>query len=36
MIPLMMEKGYCATGWLGMLLGTRIYFNFHPAAVVRH
>jgi vacuolar-type H+-ATPase subunit H len=33
MIPLMMEPGYRPTGWLGMLLGTRVYFNFHPAAV---
>ena len=29
----MMEQGYRATGWLGLLLGTRVYFNFHPAAV---
>ena len=33
MLPLMMEQGYRATGWLGLLLGTRVYFNFHPAAV---
>eukprot|EP01050_Picozoa_sp_SAG11_P016782 SAG11_NODE_2332_length_3506_cov_2.301732_1_plen_283_part_00 len=33
MIPLMMERGYRPTGWLGLLLGTRLYFNFHPAAV---
>ena len=33
MIPLMMEKGYRPTGWLGMLLGTRLYFSFHPKAV---
>ena len=28
MIPLMMEKGYRAKGWLGMLLGVRLYYNF--------
>merc|ERR1711960_30640 len=28
-----MEQGYRATGWLGLILGTRVYFNFHPAAV---
>lgn len=33
MVPLVMEDGYIASGWLGMLLGTKIYFNFHPAAV---
>ena len=29
----MMEKSYRPTGWLGLLLGTRVYFNFHPAAI---
>ena len=33
MIPLMMEHDYRATGWLGLIMGTRLYFNFHPAAV---
>ena len=33
MIPLMMERGYRPTGWLGLILGTRVYFNFHPVAV---
>ena len=33
MIPLMMETGYRPTGWLGLIMGTRLYFNFHPAAV---
>ena len=28
-----MEKSYRPTGWLGLLLGTRVYFNFHPAAI---
>jgi hypothetical protein len=31
--PQMMEKSYRPTGWLGLILGTRVYFNFHPAAV---
>ena len=29
----MMENNYRPTGWLGLLLGTRVYFNFHPAAI---
>eukprot|EP01043_Picozoa_sp_COSAG02_P016122 COSAG02_NODE_703_length_18313_cov_58.533652_5_plen_289_part_00 len=33
MIPLMMEEGYRPTGWLGLLLGAKLYINFHPAAV---
>jgi hypothetical protein len=32
-IPLMMEVGYKPTGWLGIIMGSRLYFNFHPAAV---
>ena len=32
-IPLMMEKGYKPTGWLGLIIGTRLYFDFHSAAV---
>jgi len=31
MIPLMMEKGYGAKGWLGLLLGTRMYYRFYDA-----
>ena len=31
-IPLMMES-YTATGWLGLLLGTKLWFSFHPQAV---
>ncbi|CAH1780045.1 unnamed protein product [Owenia fusiformis] len=27
-VPLLMEKGYRADGWLGMLLGTKLFFNF--------
>ena len=29
----MMEAGYRPTGWLGLLLGSRLYFNFHDSAV---
>ena len=31
-VPLMMEKKYRPTGWLGLILGTRLYFNLHPSA----
>ncbi len=27
----MMEKGYSPKGWLGLLLGTKIYYRFHDA-----
>ena len=33
MVPLMLEKDYRATGWLGLLMGTRVYFNFYPEVV---
>ena len=33
MVPLMMEEGFRATGWLGLLVGARLYFNFHAAAI---
>eukprot|EP01047_Picozoa_sp_COSAG01_P029432 COSAG01_NODE_2019_length_8634_cov_14.764499_4_plen_222_part_00 len=33
MIPLKMEEGYIPIGWLGLLVGTRIYFTFHPDAI---
>lgn len=26
-IPVLMEQGYKASGWLGALMGTRLYFN---------
>jgi hypothetical protein len=29
MIPLMMEKGYAPTGWLGLILGTTLYHPFY-------
>jgi hypothetical protein len=28
MVPLMMQSSYHPTGWLGMLLGTRMYYSF--------
>ena len=28
MVPLMVEEGYRADGWLGMLLGTRVWYSF--------
>ena len=31
MIPLLMQKGYKANGWLGLLLGTRLYYPFYSA-----
>ena len=33
LMPLMMEEHYRPTGWLGILMGTKLYFNFHPAAI---
>ena len=32
-VPLMMEDGYRATGWLGMLLGVRLYYKFCGATL---
>ena len=32
-VPLLMEDGYRATGWLGLLLGTKLWFGFHAKAV---
>jgi len=31
MIPLMMSKGYSAKGWLGLILGTRVWYGFWDA-----
>ena len=28
MVPLMLEEGYRAKGWLGMILGVRLYYKF--------
>ena len=33
MIPLMMERGYRPTGWLGLILGTRLWYPFHEEVV---
>ena len=33
MIPLIFEQGYQAKGWLGLILGTRMYYRFFPSAV---
>ncbi|EDO33720.1 predicted protein, partial [Nematostella vectensis] len=27
-VPLMMENGYKPDGWLGMIMGSKLYFNF--------
>ena len=27
-VPLMLEEGYRADGWLGMLMGTRLWYGF--------
>ena len=32
-VPLMMEEGYSAKGWLGMLLGVRFYYKFCGAVL---
>jgi hypothetical protein len=29
MIPLMMQKGYKPQGWLGLILGTRMWYAVH-------
>ena len=29
MVPLMVEDGYTADGWLGLLLGTRLWFQVY-------
>ena len=29
----MLEKDYRPTGWLGLLMGTRVYFNFYLEVV---
>jgi hypothetical protein len=33
MIPLMMEEGYQADGWLGMLLGTKLWHPLYGATL---
>ena len=29
MVPLMLEEGYSAKGWLGMMLGVRLWYGFY-------
>jgi hypothetical protein len=33
MVPLMVEEGYQPSGWLGMLLGMRLWYGFYGAAL---
>ena len=33
LVPLMMQDRFRPTGWLGLILGTKTYYAFHPAAV---
>eukprot|EP01043_Picozoa_sp_COSAG02_P041045 COSAG02_NODE_3373_length_6852_cov_3.840071_1_plen_328_part_00 len=33
MVPLLMQQGYKPKGWLGLILGTRMYYQFFAAAV---
>lgn len=35
MVPLMMEEGYVPDGWLGLLLGTRMWYPMYGEAVAR-
>ena len=32
-VPLMMEDGYRAKGWLGMLLGVRLWYGFYGSVL---
>eukprot|EP01048_Picozoa_sp_COSAG05_P008674 COSAG05_NODE_673_length_7989_cov_2.973638_1_plen_99_part_00 len=32
-VPLIMEEGYRAKGWLGMLVGVRLYYKFCGAVL---
>ena len=34
-IPLLVEDGYQPDGWLGVLQGTRLYYNFYSDAVMK-
>eukprot|EP01051_Picozoa_sp_SAG22_P024557 SAG22_NODE_6863_length_802_cov_1.396871_2_plen_36_part_01 len=31
MIPIMLEEGYKANGWLGLVLGTRLWYPLYGA-----
>ena len=33
MLPLMMEEGYRPNGWLGMLLGVRLWYAFYGSTL---
>ena len=33
MVPLMMEDGYRPKGWLGMLVGVRLWYGFYGATL---
>ena len=33
MVPLMMEQGYSAKGWLGMLLGVGLWYGFYGSVL---
>ena len=33
MVPLMLEEGYRPNGWLGMLLGVRIWYGFYGSVL---
>jgi hypothetical protein len=32
MIPMMLQKDYAPKGWLGLILGTRMWYAMHSAA----
>ena len=33
MVPLMLEEGYRAKGWLGMILGMRLWYGFYGSTL---
>ena len=33
MIPMMMEEGYRARGWLGLLIGSHLWYAFYDSAI---
>lgn len=35
-IPLVLQSGYCPDGWLGILVGTRLYFDLSCPATFEH
>ena len=35
MVPLMMQANFKAKGWLGLILGTRLWCKFASAVIVR-